>query len=45
MGYGKEEDIQRSREAGITAHMTKPIDLTKREAMIQQVTFGLRSRS
>ena len=28
-GYGMEEDIQRSREAGFTAHMTKPIDFTK----------------
>jgi CheY-like chemotaxis protein len=36
-GYGMEEDIQRSREAGFTAHMTKPIDFTKLEAMIRQV--------
>jgi PAS domain S-box-containing protein len=39
-GYGTEEDIQRSREAGFTAHMTKPIDFTKLEAMILQVTAG-----
>jgi nitrogen-specific signal transduction histidine kinase len=37
-GYGMEEDIVRSREAGFTAHMTKPIDFTKLEAMIRQVT-------
>jgi PAS domain S-box-containing protein len=36
-GYGMEEDIQRSRQAGFTAHMTKPIDFTKLEAMIRQV--------
>ena len=36
-GYGMEEDIQRSREAGFSAHMTKPIDFTKLESMIRQV--------
>ena len=36
-GYGMEEDIRRSREAGFVAHMTKPIDFTKLEAMIRQV--------
>jgi len=36
-GYGMEDDIVRSREAGFTAHMTKPIDFTKLEAMIRQV--------
>ncbi len=36
-GYGMEEDIVRSREAGFTAHMTKPIDFRKLEAMIRQV--------
>ena len=37
-GYGMEEDILRSREAGFAAHMTKPIDFTKLEAMIRQVS-------
>jgi len=36
-GYGMDEDIRRSREAGFTIHMTKPIDFTKLEAMIRQV--------
>ena len=36
-GYGMEEDIVRSREAGFSTHMTKPIDFTKLEAMIRQV--------
>ena len=37
-GYGMEEDIRRSRHAGFTAHLTKPIDFAKLEAMIRQVT-------
>ena len=37
-GYGMEEDILRSRAAGFTAHMTKPIDFSKLEAMIRQIT-------
>jgi signal transduction histidine kinase/CheY-like chemotaxis protein len=36
-GYGMEEDIRRSQEAGFTAHLTKPIDFVKLEAMIRQV--------
>ena len=36
-GYGMEDDIRLSREAGFTAHMTKPIDFAKLEAMIRQV--------
>jgi PAS domain S-box-containing protein len=48
-GYGMEEDIQKSREAGFTAHMTKPIDFTKLESIIGQVApgekKGVRSRS
>ena len=36
-GYGMDEDIRRSREAGFTTHMTKPIDFVKLEAMILQV--------
>lgn len=36
-GYGMEEDIQRSRAAGFTAHLTKPIDFMKLEAMIRQI--------
>ncbi len=37
-GYGMEDDIRRSHEAGFTAHMTKPIDFAKLEAMIRQIT-------
>ncbi len=37
-GYGMEEDLQRSREAGFAAHLTKPIDFFKLKSMIQLVT-------
>lgn len=36
-GYGMEEDLVRSQEAGFTTHMTKPIDFTKLEAMIRRI--------
>ncbi|MFP5284955.1 MAG: response regulator, partial [Thermoanaerobaculia bacterium] len=33
-GYGMEEDVQRSREAGFETHLTKPVNLeTLREAI------------
>ena len=35
-GYGQEEDIQRSREAGFAAHLTKP---ASREAVVEAVAF------
>lgn len=35
-GYGMDEDIQRSREAGFTYHLTKPVTLqTLQEAILQ----------
>jgi signal transduction histidine kinase/CheY-like chemotaxis protein len=37
-GYGMEEDIQRSRDAGFDVHLTKPITMDLLEAAIQQVT-------
>ncbi len=43
-GYGMEEDIQRSRDAGFTAHMTKPIDFMKLEAMIRQILHNSGSK-
>jgi PAS domain S-box-containing protein len=33
-GYGMEEDVQRSREAGFSKHMTKPVDLQAFKAAI-----------
>jgi two-component system CheB/CheR fusion protein len=36
-GYGMEEDIRLSREAGFAEHLTKPIDLDRFEAAINRV--------
>jgi two-component system CheB/CheR fusion protein len=36
-GYGMEEDLRRSREAGFTRHLTKPVDLESLRAAIQEV--------
>ena len=36
-GYGMEQDIQRSREAGFAAHLTKPIDLAELRRAISQI--------
>ncbi|MFL6290565.1 MAG: ATP-binding protein, partial [Thermoanaerobaculia bacterium] len=33
-GYGMEEDVQRSREAGFSKHLTKPVDLQALKAAI-----------
>jgi PAS domain S-box-containing protein len=36
-GFGMEEDVRRSREAGFATHLTKPIDFQKLELAIQRV--------
>ncbi|HEY7215632.1 MAG TPA: ATP-binding protein [Thermoanaerobaculia bacterium] len=36
-GYGMEEDVQRSREAGFAHHLTKPVDRQALETTIRQV--------
>ena len=36
-GYGTVEDIEQSRLAGFSAHMTKPIDFNQLETLIRQV--------
>jgi signal transduction histidine kinase/CheY-like chemotaxis protein len=36
-GYGMEEDVARSREAGFASHLTKPVSLEQLEAAIRQV--------
>jgi signal transduction histidine kinase/CheY-like chemotaxis protein len=36
-GYGSESDIERTREAGFSAHLTKPINLAGLQAVIDQV--------
>jgi hypothetical protein len=37
-GYGMEEDVSRSYEAGFTEHLVKPIDLAQLIAAIRRVT-------
>jgi signal transduction histidine kinase/ActR/RegA family two-component response regulator len=37
-GYGTESDIKRSREAGFTEHMTKPVDFGRLLRAIEEVT-------
>jgi two-component system CheB/CheR fusion protein len=39
-GYGMEEDVRRSREAGFELHLTKPVNLQALESAIQQVAAG-----
>ena len=36
-GYGMEEDIQRSREAGFFAHLTKPIELPQLKKVLREI--------
>jgi CheY-like chemotaxis protein len=36
-GFGMDEDLRKSREAGFVAHLTKPVDFPKLEAVIRQV--------
>jgi PAS domain S-box-containing protein len=36
-GFGMDEDVRRSREAGFLAHLTKPVNFQALEATIQQV--------
>ncbi len=36
-GYGMENDVRRSQEAGFTAHLTKPVNITDLEAAIERV--------
>ena len=33
-----EDDIRKSREAGFTAHLTKPLDFAKLDAMIRKIS-------
>jgi CheY-like chemotaxis protein len=37
-GYGMDEDIQRSREAGFVEHLVKPLDVPHLVAAIRRVT-------
>jgi len=39
-GYGMEQDVRNSREAGFNAHLTKPIDLKQLELAIRRLAAG-----
>ena len=39
-GFGSEEDVRQSREAGFAEHLTKPIDMLQLEAAIHRVAGG-----
>ena len=36
-GYGMDEDVRRSREAGFKEHVVKPIDLSQLKAAIREL--------
>jgi PAS domain S-box-containing protein len=40
-GYGTEGDLERSRDAGFTEHLTKPINLDDLEAILQRLGAGM----
>jgi signal transduction histidine kinase/ActR/RegA family two-component response regulator len=42
-GYGSEEDIRASRQAGFAEHLTKPVEISKLEETILQVASTSRS--
>jgi CheY-like chemotaxis protein len=37
-GYGQEQDVAQSREAGFATHLTKPVSLAALQAWIHEVT-------
>jgi two-component system CheB/CheR fusion protein len=39
-GYGMEEDMRRSHEAGFADHVVKPVNFADLEAVIQKLTNG-----
>ncbi|MBA2622303.1 MAG: PAS domain S-box protein [Chthoniobacterales bacterium] len=39
-GYGMEEDIARSRQAGFSTHLTKPVDFPQLQRALREVTEG-----
>jgi CheY-like chemotaxis protein len=39
-GYGMEEDIRRSHQAGFVEHLTKPVDLAELHGAIHRVMNG-----
>jgi signal transduction histidine kinase len=44
-GYGMEEDIRRSGEAGFSHHLVKPVDLNKLDSIIQEMSLPVGTTS
>jgi len=44
-GFGMEEDVSRSRAAGFTEHLTKPVDIKHLEDAIARVTQPAQSQA
>jgi CheY-like chemotaxis protein len=40
-GFGMEQDLERSREAGFLEHLIKPVDLNRLESVIRKVTASV----
>ena len=36
-GFGMEEDVRRSKEAGFIAHLTKPVDVSRLEKLLAEI--------
>jgi CheY-like chemotaxis protein len=43
-GFGMEEDIRKSHDAGFRHHLVKPIDLNKLDSLIQESAATLSTR-
>jgi PAS domain S-box-containing protein len=43
-GWGQSEDVERARAAGFDAHMTKPVDLARVEALLREYRLTLAGR-
>jgi signal transduction histidine kinase len=43
-GFGMEDDIRRSGEAGFSHHLVKPVDLNKLDSIIQEAPFPPRTK-
>jgi CheY-like chemotaxis protein len=39
-GYGMEQDVRRSRDAGFCAHLVKPVNLAELRLVIEQCVVG-----
>ncbi len=44
-GYGREDDVQQSKDAGFVGHLTKPVDFQALEAMIRRISHEVPGES